>query len=297
MHLCTYYAREAHKNCMSISKQERQQKILGLIRAKPIGTQEDLRALLENAGVEATQSSVSRDLEELGVVKHRGHYTLPHTNGTTARGLLSLDHAGDSLVVARTIPGLASAVAVEIDAATLPEIVGTIAGEDTDFYSCEKSKSSADYSQKDLAAVRTIATFIEKELGTKLRLMTSESKIRKIVLAYSGGLDTSVMLRWLKEHYDCEVVCYCADVGQGDELAVSKKKPWHSGASKLYVEDLREEFVREYVWTAVKANAVYEGVYLMGTSLARPVIAKRQIEIAQAGRRRRRCSRRHRQRK
>lgn len=109
----------------------------------------------------------------------------------------------------------------------------------------------------------------------------TNKKINKIVLAYSGGLDTSVMLRWLKERYGCEVVCYCADVGQGDELSGLEEKALKSGASKLYVEDLREEFVREYVWTAVKANAIYEGVYLLGTSLARPVIAKRQIEIAQ----------------
>jgi argininosuccinate synthase len=108
----------------------------------------------------------------------------------------------------------------------------------------------------------------------------AEKKIKKIVLAYSGGLDTSVMLRWIKERYECEVVCYCADVGQGDELDGLDAKARETGASKLYVEDLREEFVREYVWTAVKANAVYEGVYLLGTSLARPVIAKRQIEIA-----------------
>jgi argininosuccinate synthase len=106
--------------------------------------------------------------------------------------------------------------------------------------------------------------------------------IKKVVLAYSGGLDTSVMLRWIKEHYGCEVVCYCADVGQGEELAGLEEKAKRTGASKLYVEDLREEFVREYVWPAVKANAVYEGVYLLGTSLARPVIAKRQIEIARA---------------
>jgi len=108
-----------------------------------------------------------------------------------------------------------------------------------------------------------------------------EQKVKKIVLAYSGGLDTSVMLRWLKDHYGSEVVCYCADVGQGAEMQGLEAKALETGASKLYVEDLREEFVREYVWTAVKANAVYEGVYLMGTSLARPVIAKRQIEIAE----------------
>ena len=108
----------------------------------------------------------------------------------------------------------------------------------------------------------------------------TDKKIKKIVLAYSGGLDTSVMLRWLKEQYGCEVVCYCADVGQGQEMDGLEAKALATGGSKLYVEDLREEFVREYVWTAVKANAVYEGVYLLGTSLARPIIAKRQIEIA-----------------
>ncbi|HET6893492.1 MAG TPA: argininosuccinate synthase [Pyrinomonadaceae bacterium] len=105
-------------------------------------------------------------------------------------------------------------------------------------------------------------------------------KPNKIVLAYSGGLDTSVMLHWLKAKYGCEVICYCADVGQGEEMEGLEAKALATGASKLYVEDLRDEFLREYVWCAVKANAVYEGVYLLGTSLARPVIAKRQIEIA-----------------
>ena len=124
----------------AVNKRDRQQKILSLIQAKPVGTQEDLRALLESAGVPATQSSVSRDLEELGVVKHHGHYTLPRTNGAAVRGLLSLDQAGDSLVIARTIPGLASAVAVEIDAAPIAEIVGTIAGEDTIFIAVRSAK-------------------------------------------------------------------------------------------------------------------------------------------------------------
>lgn len=107
-----------------------------------------------------------------------------------------------------------------------------------------------------------------------------EKKINKVVLAYSGGLDTSAMLLWLKEKYGAEVICFCADVGQGEELSGLEEKALATGASKLYVEDLREEFVRDFVWTAVKANALYEGVYLLGTSLARPVIAKKQIEIA-----------------
>ncbi len=116
---------------------------------------------------------------------------------------------------------------------------------------------------------------------TTIANTTAKQSVKKVVLAYSGGLDTSVMLHWLRQNYDCEVVCYCADVGQGAELEGLEAKAKATGASKLYVEDLREEFVRDYVWMAVKANAVYEGVYLLGTSLARPVIAKRQIEIAQ----------------
>lgn len=108
-----------------------------------------------------------------------------------------------------------------------------------------------------------------------------EKKINKVVLAYSGGLDTSAMLLWIKEKYGAEVICFCADVGQGEELDGLEEKALKTGASKLYVEDLREEFVKEFVWTAVKANALYEGVYLLGTSLARPVIARKQIEIAQ----------------
>jgi argininosuccinate synthase len=109
--------------------------------------------------------------------------------------------------------------------------------------------------------------------------MKSE-KIDKVVLAYSGGLDTSVILRWLKETYGCEVICFAADVGQAEELGGLEEKAHATGASRLYVEDLREEFVRDFVFTAIKANAVYEGVYLLGTSLARPLIAKKQVEIA-----------------
>src|SRR5438046_7574501 len=104
-----------------MGKEARQKKLLSLIQAKPIGTEQELRAYLERAGVPATQSSVSRDLEELGIVKHRGHYTVPRSDGAATRGLLSLDTSGENLVVARTEPGLASAVAVDIDAAALPD--------------------------------------------------------------------------------------------------------------------------------------------------------------------------------
>ncbi|MFH0809063.1 MAG: argininosuccinate synthase [Pseudomonadota bacterium] len=104
--------------------------------------------------------------------------------------------------------------------------------------------------------------------------------VNKIVLAYSGGLDTSVILAWLKEKYDCEVIAFCADVGQGEELAPAREKAASCGASKCIIRDLREEFVRDYVFPAFRANAVYEGGYLLGTSLARPVIARHQVLVA-----------------
>jgi argininosuccinate synthase len=104
----------------------------------------------------------------------------------------------------------------------------------------------------------------------------------KIVLAYSGGLDTSVAIAWLKETYNAEVIAFCADLGQGEDLEAIKEKALRTGASKVYIDDLREEFVRDYIFPMLRANAVYEGFYLMGTSIARPLIAKRQIEIAEA---------------
>ena len=102
----------------------------------------------------------------------------------------------------------------------------------------------------------------------------------KIVLAYSGGLDTSAIIPWLKENYDCEVICVCGDVGQGKETDGLEEKALKTGASKLYIEDLTEEFITDAVYPCVKANAVYEGKYLIGTSMARPIIAKRLVEIA-----------------
>ncbi len=105
-------------------------------------------------------------------------------------------------------------------------------------------------------------------------------KIKKVVLAYSGGLDTSIILRWLQEEYGCEVVTFTADLGQGEEVEPARKKAEMMGAKQVFIEDLREEFVRDYVFPMFRANTLYEGVYLLGTSIARPLIAKRQIEIA-----------------
>lgn len=106
------------------------------------------------------------------------------------------------------------------------------------------------------------------------------NEVKKVVLAYSGGLDTSVILRWLIETYKCEVIAFAADIGQKEELDGLREKAISTGASKVYIDDLQEEFVRDFVFPTLRANAIYEGTYLLGTSLARPLIAKRQIEIA-----------------
>ena len=104
--------------------------------------------------------------------------------------------------------------------------------------------------------------------------------VKKVVLAYSGGLDTSVILRWIKEEYGCEVIAFCADLGQGEDLQAVKRKAVDTGASKAVIGDLREEFVKNYVFPMLRGNAIYEGSYLLGTSIARPLIAKAQIDVA-----------------
>jgi argininosuccinate synthase len=112
--------------------------------------------------------------------------------------------------------------------------------------------------------------------------MAPNESVKRVCLAYSGGLDTSVILRWLIEEYGCEVVAYCADVGQEEELSGLPEKATATGAVDCIVSDLREEFVRDYVFPAIKGNAIYEGVYLLGTALARPLIAKQHVEVARA---------------
>ncbi len=112
--------------------------------------------------------------------------------------------------------------------------------------------------------------------------MSEKKNIKKVVLAYSGGLDTSIILKWLQVTYGCEVVTFTADLGQGEELEPARKKAELLGIKQIFIEDLREEFVRDYVFPMFRANALYEGLYLLGTSIARPLIAKRQIEIARA---------------
>jgi argininosuccinate synthase len=108
----------------------------------------------------------------------------------------------------------------------------------------------------------------------------NKNKVNKVVLAYSGGLDTSIILKWLREQYDCEVVTFTADIGQGEEVEPARAKAQASGVKEIYIDDLREEFARDFVFPMFRANALYEGEYLLGTSIARPLIAKRQVEIA-----------------
>src|SRR4030066_2229301 len=124
-------------------------------------------------------------------------------------------------------------------------------------------------------AQRSIRTFYEAVKEDRV-----VNDVRKVVLAYSGGLDTSVILRWLIETYRCEVIAFAADIGQKEELSGLREKAIKTGAAKIYIDDLQEEFVRDFVFPALRANAIYEGTYLLGTSLARPLIAKRQLEIA-----------------
>lgn len=122
-----------------------------------------------------------------------------------------------------------------------------------------------------------------KAASTKSAVKTvaaQSAKIKKVVLAYSGGLDTSVILKWLQENYGCEVITFTADLGQGEELEPARAKAKKMGVKQIFIEDLREEFVRDYVFPMFRANTLYEGVYLLGTSIARPLIAKKQIEIA-----------------
>ena len=111
-------------------------------------------------------------------------------------------------------------------------------------------------------------------------MLNENSKIKKIVLAYSGGLDTSVILKWLQDNYKCEVVTFTADIGQGEEVEPARKKAELLGVKEIFIDDLKEEFVKDFVFPMFRANALYEGIYLLGTSIARPLIAKRQIEIA-----------------
>ncbi len=126
-----------------------------------------------------------------------------------------------------------------------------------------------------------VFTHYNDESNMRKAKKANAAEVRKVVLAFSGGLDTSVILKWLQDTYQCEVVTFTADIGQGEEVEPARAKAKQLGVKEIFIEDLREEFVRDFVFPMFRANTIYEGEYLLGTSIARPLIAKRQIEIAQ----------------
>jgi argininosuccinate synthase len=145
-----------------------------------------------------------------------------------------------------------------------------------------KSNQISDFVIKEPCSCMLFPISREQHRWVKDTSMAQNSDIKKVVLAYSGGLDTSIILKWLQVTYGCEVVTFTADLGQGEELEPARRKAEQHGIKEIFIEDLREDFVRDYVFPMFRANAVYEGIYLLGTSIARPLIAKRQIEIARA---------------
>src|SRR4030095_16699015 len=146
---------------------------------------------------------------------------------------------------------------------------------------CPQSSDLTSGPTGPILAERRRSPILRRRLPTPINARVPMSRdIKKVVLAYSGGLDTSVILKWLQEHYRCAVVTFTADLGQGEELEPARKKAQMLGIKEIFVEDLREEFVRDFVFPMFRANALYEGQYLLGTSIARPLIAKRQIDIA-----------------
>lgn len=161
-------------------------------------------------------------------------------------------------------------------------MLGFAAGTSGHANSCALRKSTLHGARLTVPCARAQASSRSSRLVVKAAQTLGGKKVNKVVLAYSGGLDTSVILTWLRDTYDCEVVTFTADLGQGEELEPARKRAEEFGVKEIYIDDLREEFVRDYVFPMFRANALYEGVYLLGTSIARPLIAKRQIEIAQA---------------
>ena len=194
-----------------------------------------------------------------------------------------------------TLPGGAQPIGVALDAEEWPEVMGTIAGDDTILIVCrsscrQKRSSGGSNRRRPSTPVEPRRRALDAPRADRLNMQSQcifilhrgAVMIRTIALAYSGGLDTSIIVPWLREHYDARVICVAADIGQGDELDGVRAKAIASGADECYVEDLRHEFVTDFIWPTLRAGAVYGRKYLLGTSMARPLIAKRQVEVARA---------------
>jgi len=255
---------------------ERRDQVRRLIAAGGVHTQGELVAALAERGVEVTQATVSRDLAGLGVVRGfrggRHTYLLPDdmTDGTGAaqarlrRLLADLPLAiaeAAPLVVLRTSPGAANAIASSIDLSQWGDVVGTIAGDDTIFVACT-----------DAPAMRRFRARLER--------MLSDVSAETVVLAYSGGLDTSVAVPWLRETQGHEVVTLTVDVGGGVDAEAVQRRALAGGARRAIVVDARSTFVADYIWPALQAGSLYQGQYPLATALARPLIARLLVDAA-----------------
>ena len=255
---------------------DRQRMITELLDEHEVSTQLQLQRLLARRGHDVTQATVSRDLDRLGVVRVRRHgrlvYALSEDSDATpadpvgqvvlALGLVRSMEASGNLLVLKTGPANAHPVAFAFDNASFPEIIGTIAGDDTPGADRPRAAQRARPDPPDRAAAR------------------GDTVNDTIVLAYSGGLDTSVALRWLADEYDADVIALLVDVGQGIDAEAVTARALAAGAADVVIVDARDEFAAEYVLPVLQAGALYEGRYPLVSALSRPLIAKHLVAVA-----------------
>ena len=304
---------------MSVTKHQRQHRITKLLETKAVGSQGHLVDLLAGEGIEATQTTVSRDLEELGAVKVRlpggeTAYALPelpsqqvapedHLRRVLGEWVVEADYSGN-LIVLRTPPGSAHVVGSALDRSGFPGVIGTVAGDDTVLVVASEASGGAAVAER-LAAVAGIEPgWPASSVGTGGRAHPQQrvgdvpgasrqptfpskglSMSQRVILAYSGGLDTSVAVRWLMENKGAEVVAVAVDVGQasesgGEDWEAIRHRALAAGAVEAVVVDARAEMAEEFCVPALLANAKYEGKYPLVSALSRPVIVKHLVAAA-----------------
>ena len=309
-----------------MTKQQRQHRITKLLESKAVGSQSHLVELLAAEGVEATQTTVSRDLEELGAVKVRlpggdTAYALPelpshqiapedHLRRVLGEWVVEADYSGN-LVVLRTPPGSAHVVGSALDRSGFPGVIGTVAGDDTVLVVASETLGGAAVADK-LAAVAGLDPGWSNRPAAARRIGTgSNTRARdhrgqegevsqRVVLAYSGGLDTSVAVRWLQENRGVEVIAVAVDVGQaaeadGEDWDAIRNRALAAGAVEAIVVDARAEMAEDFCVPALMANARYEGKYPLVSAISRPVIVKHLVARGPPPRCRRGGPRVHRQ--
>ncbi len=274
-------------NAGPAAKRERQRTIRDIISAEPIGSQQELAERLTRRGFAVTQATVSRDIADLGLVKvarDAGHRYVatqdvaaapPRISDERLRRILAdipVTIGRSGLVVLVTgSPGTASVIAQAIDDSTLQDQEGTLAGDNT-LLVLFADESRLERWLERFEEIRSESAIPAGARGGQF--------MKKVVLAYSGGLDTSVAVAWLREQYDCEVVTLTIDVGGGSLREGVEKRAMSAGASRAYVVDARDRFVTDFVWPHLQANALYQGAYPLATALARPLIAQLLVEVA-----------------